>query len=88
MHQCLQSHYSTSYSRPIITKPGRLPPENEHRGDGRQEVPQVGLEAQQPVHVQVAGNGHTQVLIVGRHLLCEHDLEVTCKSRLHSLSSK
>ena len=57
---------------------GSSPPEDEHGGDGRKEVPQEGLKAQQPVHVHVTGNGHTQVLIVSSHLLSEHHLKVAC----------
>lgn len=54
------------------------PPEDEYRGDWREEVPQKAFRAQQPVHVHMAGDGHTQILVVWRHLLREHHLKVTC----------
>ena len=63
-----------------MTQGQSLPPEDEDRGDGGEEVPQEGLRAQQPVHVHGRCYRDTQVLVEWGHLLREHHLKVPCKT--------
>ncbi len=58
---------------------GYVPPEDEDGGYRWQEVPGVCLTPEQPVHMHGAGHCYPQVLVIARHLLREHDLEVPCQ---------